>query len=101
MRTLTGVILVFLFSLSTFSQNAKKFYKTGEEFFKAGNYQDAINQFTSAVSLNPQYKDAYFMRGSSYEITKDFTKAAESAGINTWFHPFMRVLNQSPQFTVS
>jgi len=77
MRTLTGVILVFLFSLSTFSQNAKKFYKTGEEFFKAGNYQDAINQFTSAVSLNPQYKDAYFMRGSSYEITKDFTKAAE------------------------
>ena len=69
--------MVFLFSLSTFSQNAKKFYKTGEEFFKAGNYQDAINQFTSAVSLNPQYKDAYFMRGSSYEITKDFTKAAE------------------------
>lgn len=87
MRTLAGVLLAVVFSLNTFSQSAKKFYKTGEEFFKAGNYQDAISQFTSAVSLNPEYRDAYFMRGCSYEMTKEFAKAVEDFNRALIFEP--------------
>src|SRR6266542_4902741 len=77
MRTLATCLLIALFSLSGYGQNAKKFFKTGEEFYKAANYQDAINQFTSAVAINPEYKDAYFMRGCAYEMIKDFSKAAD------------------------
>jgi tetratricopeptide (TPR) repeat protein len=87
MRTLASYILAVVFSLSAFGQNAKKFYKTGEEFFKAGNYQDAITQFTSAVAINPEYEDAYFMRGRAYEMKKDFAKASDDFNRALIFNP--------------
>ncbi|HEY4789560.1 MAG TPA: tetratricopeptide repeat protein [Bacteroidales bacterium] len=87
MKTLAGIILATIFSLQALGQNAKKFYKTGEEFFKASNFQDAITQFTSAVALNPEYKDAYFMRGCSYEMIKDFAKAADDFNRAPIFEP--------------
>ena len=87
MRTLVSCLLAVVFSLSAFGQSAKKFFKTGEEFFKAAKYQDAINQFTSAVAINPEYKDAYFMRGVSYEMIKDFSKAADDFNRALIFEP--------------
>lgn len=77
MRVLVSCTLAVVFSLTAVGQSAKKFYKTGDEFFKAGNYKDAITQYTSAIAINPEYEDAYFMRGCAYEITKDFSKASD------------------------
>lgn len=77
MKTLAGLCLTLLLTVSVAGQNAKKFYKTGEEFYNTENYQDAITQFTSAIGINPEYKDAYFMRGLAYEKIKDFQKAAD------------------------
>lgn len=77
MKTFAGLCLTLLITLNVNAQNAKKFYKTGEEFFEAAKYSDAITQFTSAIAINPEYKDAYVMRGKAYEKTNDFEKAAD------------------------
>lgn len=75
-RYLFLILTTFLFS-SAFSQSAKKFFKSGEEFYEAGNYNDAIFQFTSAVALNPEYKEAYELRGLSYQKLEEYQKAAD------------------------
>jgi tetratricopeptide (TPR) repeat protein len=70
-------MLAVVLTVSAFGQTAKKYYKTGEEFFEAKKYADAITQYTNAINLDPKYKDAWYMRGYSYELTYEFSKAAE------------------------
>ena len=77
MKIITSCLVAVVFSISMYSQNAKKFYKTGEDFYQAGNYKDAITQFSNAIGINPDYKEAYYMRGVSYEMTKEYQKAAD------------------------
>ncbi len=52
-------LAIILISIPVFSQNAKKFYKTGLEFVAAENFTDAIDQFTKALELNPDYSLAF------------------------------------------
>lgn len=75
-RYLLLTLATFLFS-ALFSQNAKKFFKSGQEFYEAGNYKDAIVQFTSSIGLSPEYKEAYEMRGLAYQFLNDHQKAAD------------------------
>jgi tetratricopeptide (TPR) repeat protein len=77
MKIITTCLLTVIFTLTIYGQNAKKCFKTGEDFYKAGNYKDAISQFTSAIGLNPNYNEAYYMRGVSYEMISEFQKAAD------------------------
>ncbi len=77
MKTLLITILSILIISSVNGQNAKKFYKTGEDFYKSGNLKDAINQFTNAISINPEYKEAYIMRGKAYVNIKNYEKAGD------------------------
>jgi len=77
MKIIISGVLAVIFSMSLYGQNAKKSFKTGEDFYKAGNFKDAISQFSSAIELNPNYNEAYYMRGVSYEMIKDFQKASE------------------------
>jgi tetratricopeptide (TPR) repeat protein len=87
MKTITGLLLALVFAVTVNGQNAKKFYKTGEDFFQAGNFQDAIAQFTNAIGLNPEYKDAYYMRGLAYEKTKEYQKATDDFNRTLIFDP--------------
>ncbi len=73
--TISLVILTFPFS--TMGQNAKQFYKAGLNFKESNNYKDAIEQFSKAVSLDPDYVDAYIERAFAYEKTNQLEKAAE------------------------
>jgi tetratricopeptide (TPR) repeat protein len=77
MKIITSCLMAVVFSFCVYSQNAKKSYKAGEEFYQSGNYKDAIAQFTSAISLNPDYLEAYYKRGLSYEKTREYQKAAD------------------------
>jgi tetratricopeptide (TPR) repeat protein len=77
MKRIIGLSLALTLTLAVFGQSAKKFYKTGEEFYNAGNFQDAITQFTNAISLNGEYEDAYYMRGLSYEKAAQYQKAID------------------------
>lgn len=91
-KTLLTLTLAFVLVISSFSQNAKKFYKSGQDFFDAGNYQDAIAQFTSAINLSPEYKEAYQYRGIAYQSLNEHKKAADDFNRAIIFDPKSEVL---------
>lgn len=59
------------------SQNARQFYKTGLTFSENGNHKDAIDQFTKAINIDPEYAQAYVERARSYEASGDLQSAAD------------------------
>jgi tetratricopeptide (TPR) repeat protein len=67
---------LLLTSLHTQAQNPKRFFKAGEDFFLAGNYQDAVEQFTRAIDLQPDYDKAYLARADAYEKLGMINEAA-------------------------
>ncbi len=79
MKTASLIILsAFLLAPFTLTaQNAKKYYKTGEEFIMAGNYRDAVNQLSKAVELQPDMEKAYLARALAYENMDMLLEAAE------------------------
>lgn len=87
MKNILCLLAAILFSITVNSQNAKKYYHTGEEFVKAGNFKDAIVQFTSAIDMNPNYKDAYFLRGTCFESINEYQKAADDFNRAIVFEP--------------
>jgi len=46
---------------------AQEYYNRGRYAYDAGNYNKAVNEFQEAVRLNPNFGDAYFYLGKSYE----------------------------------
>lgn len=47
---------------------AEAFYEAGAEHVKAGRYQEAIANFSSAIMLSPTYAAAYRYRGFVYSL---------------------------------
>ena len=72
----TVVAILILYCTGVFAQNAKKFYKTGEEFMQVENYKDAIDQFSRAIELQPDYDKAYLGRADAYEKSGMLEEAA-------------------------
>lgn len=63
--------------------DAETFYNWGVENASRGQYEEAIANFTQAISLNPRYIEAYKYRGFvcsqlgfEYRATSDLNKAA-------------------------
>lgn len=80
MRTRLRLPLFFLaisLTMSLSAQNAKQFYKTGLTFVEAGNHQDAIDQFSRALEIDPEYTDAYRQRAACFEISGNLQQAAD------------------------
>jgi tetratricopeptide (TPR) repeat protein len=76
--TLLTAILLFIGYINDASaQNARQYYKTGLTFVEAKNHKDAIDQFTKAIELDPEYAQAYVERSKSYESQKDLQNAAD------------------------
>lgn len=59
------------------AQSAKKYLKTGEDFFESKNYSDAIDQYSKALDLQADFVDAYILRAEAYIAIKDLDKAAK------------------------
>jgi tetratricopeptide (TPR) repeat protein len=66
------------------ASNAERFYEYGVENVRLGKYEDAINDFTQAIRINPYYIEAYKYRGLlcsqlGYELraTADLSKAVQ------------------------
>lgn len=79
MKTRTALIGLFIaiLSLSAFSQSASKYIKTGDTFFKAGNFQEAITHYTKAIELQPGDFKGYLLRATAYEKTQRYDLALE------------------------
>lgn len=57
------------------AQTAKSFYKSGISNQKKGNCKEAINNFNSAINLNPKYTDALKARALCYFNLKNYKEA--------------------------
>lgn len=76
-RRLTVIILTVCLSNGLHAQNARQFYKTGLTFVEAGNHKDAIDQFTKALAIDPEYAQAYVERARSYEAIGELQHTAD------------------------
>jgi tetratricopeptide (TPR) repeat protein len=74
-RILFLALSMALFSITSFGQNGKKFYKAGNEFVENNKWDDAIAQFTSAIGAEPSNADYYFARGKAYVALQKLTEA--------------------------
>ncbi|MBN1143082.1 MAG: tetratricopeptide repeat protein [Bacteroidales bacterium] len=74
---LAVIILAACLSNSLNAQNARQFYKTGLTFVEAGNHKDAIDQFTKALAIDPEYAQAYVERARSYEAIGELQHTAD------------------------
>ncbi len=57
-------------------QSAKQYVKAGEEFARKMNFDDAIDQFTTAIELDPDNAKAYILRAMAYSKLKDHENAS-------------------------
>jgi tetratricopeptide (TPR) repeat protein len=73
------IIILMAFGIynATTAQNARQYYKTGLTFVEAGNHKDAIDQFTKAINMEPEYAQAYVERSRSYESLGELQHAAD------------------------
>ena len=75
---IVGMILITVLVAGPVSaQSAKQYLKAGEDFAKANNYTDAIDQFTRAINLDPDNDKAYLQRGIAYTRLGEHKLAAE------------------------
>jgi len=80
---LTGILIVsLLFSMNVKGQSAKKHFKAGEAYIESKNFEFAIDEFTKAVALDPDFTKAYIERAKLFDIAgnkdaaiEDFSKA--------------------------
>ena len=62
--------------LTVNKNNENALYNLGAiSLFKKKNANEAIDYFSKAIAVNPQYVEAYFARGASFEILKDINNA--------------------------
>ena len=77
------ILLCFAFSANTLNAGidpaAKGYFQKGVENFKKNNYSEALSDFTSAISIHPQYEAAYLQRaftneklGNSFQAVADY-----------------------------
>lgn len=76
-------VCLLLIPVITFSQTAKKYCDVATKFQKANNFNDAIDNYSKAIELNPQMYEAYVSRAFCYEkadkkaeAIADYQKAA-------------------------
>ncbi|MCU0359652.1 MAG: tetratricopeptide repeat protein [Bacteroidia bacterium] len=61
------LVIAFLTAVPVFSQSAKKQCEVAEKFVKGNNYEGAIEAYTKAIELDPNYFKAYSSRAECYE----------------------------------
>jgi hypothetical protein len=61
------ILLIFLNFIANAQSNAQKFYDSGLDHLKYGDFLKAIGDFTSAISINNQFADAYYQRAIAKE----------------------------------
>jgi tetratricopeptide (TPR) repeat protein len=52
-------------------------YLAGNNSYKAGDYEKAIEEYTESIALNAAYANAYVSRGNAYSRKKDYSRAIE------------------------
>lgn len=71
MKTKIYLLVIFLLSINLYSQTAEEYFERG--FVKAHlkKYEEAIEDFTKAIEINPNFAMAYYNRGGVKNLTGD------------------------------
>lgn len=69
----------------------------GINFAEEGKYNNAISEFTNALSIKPRHAETYFRRGSNYSNIKKYNEAISdfSKGIEYSSNPEVKAANYS------
>lgn len=59
----------------TTPQTADDYFEQGKLYYLAGDYPTAIEHYTQAIGLNPNYQQAYNNRGDLYRLIGDYESA--------------------------
>lgn len=70
------VAMIFI-PLKNNAQSARQYFKTGLAFSEAGNFKDAVEQFTRSLEIDPEYLQSYLERARAYEAMHELQKAAD------------------------
>lgn len=67
------MILTTLFSCDT----AEDYHNQGLSNCELGNYKEAINNFNKAIDINPDFANAYYLRGHVATMLKDQSRTID------------------------
>ncbi len=80
--------LLFLLTInSSWAQTAKKYFSSGEKYQTAKSYNEAVDNYSKAIEMDPNYVKAYISRAECYEILGKKSEAAEDYKRATIFSP--------------
>src|SRR6056297_3278213 len=68
---ITGLIIIF------FTQCSNKLYRSGMDFYEAGQYKDAIEQYNQWLSEDADNPKAYIARAKAYKKLNNKKDAAD------------------------
>ena len=77
-------------SVTVVSANA--IYNRGNNYYKKGELDKAINDYNEAIRINPQYFKAYSNRGIAYGMKGEFEKA---------INDFSEAIRINPKFSMA
>src|SRR4051812_16348045 len=72
---LSLIIFLFTFSISAYSQTAEAYLKKGDDLYRQGNYDKAIEQYDIVIKLEPNLVTAYINKGQALEFLRRFPDA--------------------------
>lgn len=66
------------------TEGIENYYERGDAYYKKGQYDEAVSDFTKALEINPKFAEAHYYRGIAYdkmglydEAISDYNKALE------------------------
>ncbi|MEZ5000790.1 MAG: caspase family protein [Bacteroidales bacterium] len=77
MKRFILLISIAALPLVIFGQSASKFIKAGDTFFKNNKFEDAVEQYTHAIELNPTDIKGYILRCTALEAAGRYQEAYE------------------------
>ncbi|MBU0764553.1 MAG: tetratricopeptide repeat protein, partial [Bacteroidetes bacterium] len=75
MKKVFLIVTLGIISSALFAQNAEELFNKAESKARGGNFEEAIDLYTSAINADPEYENAYLRRAFAYINIKDYEKA--------------------------
>ena len=68
-------LVALALSLAACSKSPQRYMASGDEYFKAGKYNEAILQYRNAIQRDPKLAKAHFQLAKAYLATQSFQAA--------------------------